>query len=179
MALATRNQTVFNMRISDSEIYPIDTVVRWKRTGEFGLIKSYTFQLEQKGVMNYLVLGRKRRLILLVPRWRWSWMFANCTWKKRKLCIKKQQIQTLNFFFPFINLRKQNKILMSYKRYKLVFTVPAIAATCSFILGLAFILRYNFTSHDGGRFYSRYECDSPCNKCYRVAFPDSDHLHFL
>lgn len=43
------------MPISDSEIYPIDTVVRWKRTGEFGLIKSYTFQHEQRGFMNYLV----------------------------------------------------------------------------------------------------------------------------
>lgn len=43
------------MPIPDNEIYPIDTVVRWKRTGEFGLIKKYTFQHEQRGFMNYLV----------------------------------------------------------------------------------------------------------------------------
>lgn len=52
----TKLKTVFDMLISDSEIYPIETVVRWKRTGEFGIIKKYTFQHEQKGFMNYLVL---------------------------------------------------------------------------------------------------------------------------
>jgi len=43
------------MPIADDQIYPIETVVRWKRTGEFGLVKSYTFQHDNKGFMNYLV----------------------------------------------------------------------------------------------------------------------------
>jgi hypothetical protein len=48
-------QTVFDMPIPENEIYLIDTVVRLNRTNEFGIIKKYTFQHEQKGFLNYLV----------------------------------------------------------------------------------------------------------------------------
>lgn len=44
------------MPIQDSDIHPIDTVVRWKRTGEFGMIKSYTFQKDNHGFMRCLVM---------------------------------------------------------------------------------------------------------------------------
>lgn len=38
----------------DHEVYPVDTVVRWKRTGQFALIKSHTFQQGNVGFLNYL-----------------------------------------------------------------------------------------------------------------------------
>ena len=38
---------------------------------------------------------------------------------------------------------------MHYKRYKLEISFPAIAATCSFVNGLAFINWYYFTSYNG------------------------------
>jgi len=49
------------MPIPDNEIYPIETVVRLKRTNEFGIIKKYTFQHEQKGFLNYLVQVEDRQ----------------------------------------------------------------------------------------------------------------------
>jgi hypothetical protein len=36
------------------DIYPINTVVRIKKTGEFAVIKNYTFQHDGKGFLNYL-----------------------------------------------------------------------------------------------------------------------------
>jgi hypothetical protein len=38
----------------DNEVYPVDTVVRWKKTGQFALIKSHTFLRDGKGFLNYL-----------------------------------------------------------------------------------------------------------------------------
>lgn len=38
----------------DSEIYPVNTVVRRKKTGEFAKIKAHTFQKDGKGFLNYL-----------------------------------------------------------------------------------------------------------------------------
>ena len=38
----------------DHEVYLVDTVVRWKRTGQFALIKSHTFLRDGKGFLNYL-----------------------------------------------------------------------------------------------------------------------------
>ena len=49
------------MPIPENEIYPIETVVRLKRTNEFGIIKKYTFQHEQKGFLNYLVQVEDRQ----------------------------------------------------------------------------------------------------------------------
>lgn len=38
----------------DNEVYPVDTVVRLKKTGQFALIKSHTFLRDGKGFLNYL-----------------------------------------------------------------------------------------------------------------------------
>lgn len=38
----------------DDEIYPIGTVVRIEATGQFALIRDYTFQYQGKGFLNYL-----------------------------------------------------------------------------------------------------------------------------
>jgi hypothetical protein len=45
----------------DDEVYPVDCVVRWKRTGQFALIKGHTFLRDGKGFLNYLgeIEGRK------------------------------------------------------------------------------------------------------------------------
>jgi len=40
--------------VKDEGIYPIGTVVRRKKTGEFAIIKRYTFQHEGKNFLNYL-----------------------------------------------------------------------------------------------------------------------------
>lgn len=41
------------MHPKDSEIYPIDTVVRLKKTGQFAIIKSHTFVYDGKGFLYY------------------------------------------------------------------------------------------------------------------------------
>jgi hypothetical protein len=38
------------------DIYPINTVVRIKKTGEFAVIKNYTFQHDGKRFLNYLAI---------------------------------------------------------------------------------------------------------------------------
>ena len=45
----------------DHEVYPVETVVRFKKTGLFALIKSHTFMMEGRGFLNYLgeVEGKK------------------------------------------------------------------------------------------------------------------------
>lgn len=45
----------------DSEIYPIDTVVRLKKTGQFAKITHQDFQFEGKGFLNYrgIIEGRE------------------------------------------------------------------------------------------------------------------------
>jgi hypothetical protein len=40
--------------VKDEDVFPIGTVVRRRKTGEFALIKNYTFQHEGKGFLNYL-----------------------------------------------------------------------------------------------------------------------------
>ena len=49
------------MPISENEIYPIESVVRLKRTNEFAIIKKYTFQNGGKGFLNYLVQVEDRQ----------------------------------------------------------------------------------------------------------------------
>jgi hypothetical protein len=44
----------------DYEVYPIGTVVRWKKTGEFAVIKNYTFLKEGRGFLNYLGIIESR-----------------------------------------------------------------------------------------------------------------------
>jgi hypothetical protein len=43
------------MPIKDSDVYPVGTVVRIKRTNEFAIIKTHTFQHFGRGFLNYLV----------------------------------------------------------------------------------------------------------------------------
>jgi len=40
--------------IKEADIYPLGTVVRRKKTGEFAIIKKYTYQHEGRGFLNYL-----------------------------------------------------------------------------------------------------------------------------
>lgn|GEM_PF-1832030 len=42
--------------VRDEAIYPIETIVRRKKTGEFAIIKNYNFQHDGKGFLNYLGL---------------------------------------------------------------------------------------------------------------------------
>lgn len=42
------------MHPKDNEIYPLETVVRIKRTNEFAVIKRHTFQKDGKGFLHYL-----------------------------------------------------------------------------------------------------------------------------
>lgn len=42
------------MHPKDDEVYPVETVVRIKKTGEFAIIKSRTFQKDGRGFLNYL-----------------------------------------------------------------------------------------------------------------------------
>ena len=39
---------------ADNEIYPIGTVVRLKRTGEFAIIRKQNFLKDEKGFLHYL-----------------------------------------------------------------------------------------------------------------------------
>lgn len=43
------------------EVYPIGTVVRWKKTGQFAKITDHTYQKDGRGFLNYLgeIEGRK------------------------------------------------------------------------------------------------------------------------
>ena len=43
------------MPIKDSDVYPVGTVIRIKRTNEFAIIRTHTFQHLGKGFLNYLV----------------------------------------------------------------------------------------------------------------------------
>lgn len=47
--------------VRDEDIYPIDTVVRIKKTGEFAMITAHGFQKDGRGFLNYLanIEGRK------------------------------------------------------------------------------------------------------------------------
>jgi hypothetical protein len=40
--------------IKDEDIYPLDTVVRIKRTGQFAMIKKQQFVKDGKGFLHYL-----------------------------------------------------------------------------------------------------------------------------
>lgn len=48
----------------DSEIYPLNSVVRIKKTGEFAVIKDHTFLKDGKNFLNYLteIEGRPKKL---------------------------------------------------------------------------------------------------------------------
>jgi hypothetical protein len=41
------------MHPKDEDVYPKETVVRIKKTGELALIKDYNFQMNGKGFLNY------------------------------------------------------------------------------------------------------------------------------
>jgi hypothetical protein len=51
----------------DDEIYPVGTVVRWKKTGEFAIITKHGFQHEGKGFRYYLaeIKGKQGNYCLL------------------------------------------------------------------------------------------------------------------
>ncbi|HMG94340.1 MAG TPA: hypothetical protein VK589_29975 [Chryseolinea sp.] len=40
--------------VKDEDIYPIDTVVRLRKTGQFALIKQHAFLTNGKNFLNYL-----------------------------------------------------------------------------------------------------------------------------
>lgn len=42
------------MHPKDNEIWPLETVVRIKKTGQFAIIKEQAFQFQGKGFLNYL-----------------------------------------------------------------------------------------------------------------------------
>ncbi|HYG19899.1 MAG TPA: hypothetical protein VD816_13270 [Ohtaekwangia sp.] len=42
------------MPVNDEDTYPIDTVVRFKKTGLFAVIKQKTFLKDGRGFLNYL-----------------------------------------------------------------------------------------------------------------------------
>jgi hypothetical protein len=48
----------------DDEIFPIDTTVRLKKTGEFAIIKHHDFQFHGRGFLNYrgVIEGRGEKL---------------------------------------------------------------------------------------------------------------------
>ena len=53
------------MPIKDSDVYPVGTVIRIKRTNEFAIIRNHTFQKDGKGFLNYLceILVRKQHAL--------------------------------------------------------------------------------------------------------------------
>ena len=42
--------------MKDEDTYPLDTVVRIRKTGEFAIIKQKTFQKDGRGFLNYLAV---------------------------------------------------------------------------------------------------------------------------
>jgi hypothetical protein len=38
----------------DEDVYPVETIVRIKKTGAFAVIKDHTFQHHSRGFLNYL-----------------------------------------------------------------------------------------------------------------------------
>jgi hypothetical protein len=40
--------------MKDEDAYPLDTVLRWKKTGEFVLVKKKGFQKDGRGFLHYL-----------------------------------------------------------------------------------------------------------------------------
>jgi hypothetical protein len=55
------------MHPKDSEVYPIDTVVRIKKTGEFAIIKDQAFLMNGKNFLHYhgIIEGRGTGLFAL------------------------------------------------------------------------------------------------------------------
>ena len=55
MALTTRHPNRVRYAIKDSDVYPVGTVIRIKRSNEFAIIRTHTFQHLGKGFLNYLI----------------------------------------------------------------------------------------------------------------------------
>jgi hypothetical protein len=56
------------MHPKDNEVYPIDTVVRWKKTGQFAIIRRQNFIMDNRGFLHYLgvIEGRGDALYCLI-----------------------------------------------------------------------------------------------------------------
>ena len=54
----------------DSEVYPVDSVVRLKETGQFAIIRKQSFQMNERGFLNYLgeIEGREGLYCLIHDR---------------------------------------------------------------------------------------------------------------
>ncbi len=52
----------------DHEVYPVETVVRWKKTGQFAIIKARNFCKDEIGFLHYLgvIEGRGDGLYCLI-----------------------------------------------------------------------------------------------------------------